>query len=75
MNKYCFSTSLIASNFDVAPLGQLVEQPFGIFQIGGIEALREPAVDRREQLTGLSAPALVAPQPGEASHGAQLERF
>ena len=30
--------------------GQLVEQRFGVFEVGGIEALGEPAVDRREQV-------------------------
>jgi hypothetical protein len=32
-------------------------------------------VDRREQIAGLGAPALLAPQSGEAGRGAQLEGF
>ena len=53
-------------------LGQRVEQCLGVFQIGGIETLGEPAVDRREQVVGLGALALLGPQPGEARGGAQL---
>src|SRR6516165_3158348 len=51
---------------------QLIEQPTRFFQIGGIEAFGEPAVDRREQVTGFGAAALVAAKPGEAHGGAQL---
>jgi hypothetical protein len=36
---------------------ELVEQRFGVLEVGGIEALREPAVDRREQAVGLNLPA------------------
>ena len=36
------------------------EQRFGILQIGGVEPLGEPAVDRGEQLTALGGHALVA---------------
>ena len=53
-------------------LRQLVEQRLGVFQIGGVEAFGEPAVDRREQLACLATPALLAPQPGEARGGAQF---
>ena len=54
---------------------QLVEQRLGILQIGGVEALGEPAVDRRQQLARLGGLALVAPQPGEAGGGAQFPRL
>jgi hypothetical protein len=51
---------------------ELVEQCPGSLQIGRIEALGEPVVDRAEQFVCLGPPALVAPQPGEAHRGAQL---
>ena len=44
---------------------QFVEQRLCLFQIGGVEALGEPAVDRGEEIAGFGAPALLAPQPGE----------
>ena len=40
---------------------QLVEQRLCLFQIGGIEALGEPAVDRCEQIARFGPPALLAP--------------
>jgi hypothetical protein len=43
---------------------ELVEERLGVLQIGGVEALGEPAVDRREQVVGLGAFALIAPEPG-----------
>src|SRR6516162_1824002 len=55
--------------------GQIVEQCPGIPQIGGVEALGEPAVTGGEKLVRLGAPVLLAPQPGEARRGAQLPRF
>ena len=54
---------------------QLVEQRLRLFQIGGVEALGEPAVDRREQFARFGPPALFAPQPGEARRGAQFLGF
>src|SRR5271165_38683 len=47
---------------------QFGEQRLRLFQIGRIEALGEPAVDRCEEITGFGPPALLAPQPGEAGH-------
>src|SRR5580700_1913139 len=44
---------------------QFGEQRLRLFQIGGIEALGEPAVDRGKEIAGFGAPALLAPQPGE----------
>src|SRR5204862_8161838 len=41
-------------------------------QIDGVEALGEPAVNGRQEITGCCTPALFAPQPGEARRGAQL---
>ena len=59
---------------DVPAVGsrQPVEQPLGYFQVRGVETLGEPAVDGREQLVGVGAAALLAPQPGEARGGAQF---
>ena len=45
---------------------QLIEQRLCFFQIGGVEALGEPAVEGREQVARLAPPALLAPEPGEA---------
>ncbi len=59
----------------ITTLRQFVEQRFGILQIGGVEALGEPAVDRGEQRVRLGGLALVAPQPGEAGGGAQFPRL
>ena len=44
----------------------LFEQRLGLLQVGGVEALSEPAIDRREEIVGLSPPALLHPQPREA---------
>ena len=45
------------------------------FQIGGIEALGEPAVDGSEEIGGFSPPTLLAPQPGQVRDSAQFQRF
>src|ERR1700731_1158037 len=45
---------------------QFVEQRLCVFQIGGVEAFGEPAVDRGEEVAGFGAAALLAPQPGAA---------
>ena len=39
---------------------QFVEQRLRLFQIGGIEPLGEPAVNRREEIAGFGAPAKVS---------------
>ena len=52
----------------------MVEQCFGILQIGGVEALGEPAVGRREEITGFGAFALISPEAREAGGGAELNR-
>ena len=54
---------------------QLIEQRLGVLEVGGVEAFGEPAVDRREQVAGLGALALIAPQASEAGRGAQLQGF
>ena len=52
--------------------GQRIEQGLCFFQVGGVEALGERAVDGREQLARLGSAALLGPQPGEARGGAQF---
>src|SRR5689334_14837711 len=52
--------------------GQSVEQHFRFFQVGGVEALGKPAVNRREQLARLAPPALLVQEPDEAHGGTQL---
>jgi hypothetical protein len=51
---------------------QFVEQRLRLFQIGGVEPLGEPAVNRREEIAGFGAPARLAPHPGEARCRAQF---
>jgi hypothetical protein len=51
---------------------QLVEQRLRLSQIGGIEALGEPAMDGGQQIARLGPPAPFAPKPGEARRSAQL---
>jgi hypothetical protein len=41
---------------------QLIEQRLRVLQDGRVEAFGEPAVDRREESTGVVALALVAPE-------------
>lgn len=49
---------------------EFVEQRPGVLEVGGIEALDEPAVDRSQEVMGLGAFALIGPQPGEAGGAA-----
>ena|SRR6516165_2397292 len=51
---------------------QVFEQCLGLFQIGRVKSLGEPAVDGRQQVTPFVSPALFAPQPGQTRGGAQL---
>ena len=48
--------------------GQTSEQRLGLPQVGSVEALGEPAVDRGQQLVGFGPLTLGLPQPGQA-HG------
>jgi hypothetical protein len=50
---------------------QLTDQHLCLFQIGGLEAFGEPAVDRRDEVAGFDAPAPSAAEAGEAHGGAQ----
>jgi hypothetical protein len=53
---------------------QLVQQGLGVLQVGRVEALGEPAVDRCEEVVRLGVPTLIAPQPSKASGRAQLPK-
>jgi hypothetical protein len=46
-----------------------------VVQVGGVEPLGEPAVDRGEEVVSFGAAALLAPQSGEIAGGAQFQRF
>ena len=54
---------------------QFGEERLGVFQIGGVEALGKPAIERGEQRVRFAAAALFTPQPGEAGGCAQFQRF
>ena len=51
---------------------ELVEKRLCVFQVGGVEALGKPTIDRCQQVAGFGAATLVAAQPGEAHGGAQF---
>jgi hypothetical protein len=51
---------------------QLLEQRLGFFQVGGVEAFGEPAVDFGEHSSRFITLALVREHPGEARRGTQL---
>jgi len=51
---------------------QLVEEYSGVFQVGGLEALSEPAVDVGEHCASLVAPVSLRQQPGQARRSAQF---
>ena len=54
---------------------QLVEQGFGLLQIGSVKPIGEPAVNLRQQLAGRGALPLILPQPREAQRGAELQHL
>ena len=51
---------------------QFIEQRLGVSQVGGVEALGEPAVDFGDHRARLIAPALFREQSGEARRCTQL---
>src|SRR6516164_803054 len=51
---------------------EFVEQRLGVFEVGCGETFSEPAIDRRQQVAGFGAAALVAAQQGEAHRSAQF---
>ena len=56
-------------------LAKLGKQGLSILQNRRAETFSEPPVDRRQQIMRLGALALIPPQAGEASSGAQLVKF
>jgi hypothetical protein len=54
---------------------QFGEQRLRLFQNRRIEALCEPAVDRRQETAGFGAAALVAAESGKARGGAQFPKL
>src|ERR1700745_3784159 len=54
---------------------QFIEQRLGVFQVGGIEALGEPAVDSAEHRARFVAAIGFAQQSRETRRGAQFKKF
>ena len=54
---------------------QLIDQRFGLLEIGAIEALREPVVDRSEHRPRPVTAALGHKQPSEANRRTQFPRL
>ena len=54
---------------------KLAKQRFRFFQIGGVEAFGEPAIDRRERVARFAATTLVALQAGEACRRLQFPQL
>ena len=50
-----------SSNLRAAALRQALKELAGFYQIRGVKALGEPALDRCEQVMGVASAALVAP--------------
>src|SRR5262249_45132259 len=55
--------------------GKRVKQSFGLFQITGVEALSEPAVDRSQKICGLIRFALSAQKTRHASAARSSQDF
>ena len=54
--------------------GQGLGQLPGLTEVGGVEALGEPGVDRLQEIASLSALALPMPQASDARRCAELQR-
>ena len=54
---------------------QCIEQRLGLFEIGGVEAFGEPAIDRCQQIAGFGGSALPAHQIRETSTRPQFPGF
>ncbi len=54
-------------------LRQFVKQRLCLLQIGGVEPLREPAIDGGEEVVGFGGLALGVPETGEAGCCTQLQ--
>jgi hypothetical protein len=66
--------ALCTANFSPSRhlLTQLIEERFGVFQVGGVESFGEPVVDFGEHCAGLVAVALFVKEAGEARGCAQF---
>src|SRR6185436_10698842 len=53
---------------------EFLQQRFRLLQVGGVKALGEPAVDRRQQRAGFSVLVLLLPEARQARGCAQLQR-
>src|SRR5215510_8516051 len=51
---------------------EFLQQHLGLLEIRRVKALREPAVERREQLAGLIPLALLLPEPTQAQSRPQF---
>jgi hypothetical protein len=51
---------------------EIVKQRLRVFEVLCVEAFGEPAIDRREEVSGFGGAALVATEPGEARGSAQF---
>jgi hypothetical protein len=51
------------------------EQGFGLLEVGGVKALSEPAIDRRQEVASFGAPVLLLPQAYQAHRCPQFQRF
>src|SRR5215469_7276871 len=67
-----FSTGQCLS---LTTIAQLIEQRLGLFQVGGIEAFREPVVDFAEHQASLVATVLFGEKSCQISCCAQLKRL
>ena len=56
------------------PLPEVLQRRLGLFQVERVETLGEPAVDGREEIARLGAPAVIALKTREARRRAQLQR-
>jgi len=53
---------------------QLLQKSLGLLQVERIEALGEPAIDRRDQFASLPRLPLITPQPCDANRRAQFPK-
>ena len=54
---------------------ELFQQRLGLLEVGGIKALGELAIDRRQQVVGLGLIALLLPQATQACRDPQFQRL
>ena len=54
---------------------QLLQQRLGLLQMVRIKSFSEPAVDRREKITGFAAPVLFAPEARQADRCPQFQEL